>query len=224
MTAILFGSISTLADTSETQRDAFNRAFAEHGLDWQWDRDEYRKMLDSNGGSNRIADYASKRGLEVDAVAVHATKSRLFQDALASATLIARPGVRETIAAAKAAKAKIGFITTTSPQNVAALLTAFPDLTAEDFDLITDASDGYPSKPDPAVYAAAVAALAQDPAECVAIEDNIGGVQSAVAAGLRCAAFPNENTADQQFNDVGAGVEQVTELDFTHLSATQWKA
>lgn len=224
MTAILFGSISTLADTSEMQRDAFNRAFAEHGLDWQWGRDEYRRMLGGNGGANRIADYAAERGQEVDAAAVHATKSKLFQDSLANATLTARPGVRETIAAAKAARAKVAFITTTSPQNVAALLTAFPDLVPGDFDLITDTSDGYPSKPDPAVYAAAVAALAQDPAECVAVEDNIGGVQSAVAAGLRCAAFPNENTVDQPFEDVGDGVEQVTELDFTHLSATQWKA
>ena len=40
MPAILFGSISTVADTSELQREAFNQAFAEHGLDWRWDRDD----------------------------------------------------------------------------------------------------------------------------------------------------------------------------------------
>jgi hypothetical protein len=34
MSAILFGSISTLADTSELQRRAFNEAFSAHGLDW----------------------------------------------------------------------------------------------------------------------------------------------------------------------------------------------
>jgi hypothetical protein len=37
---ILFGSISTVADTSELQREAFNAAFAEHGLDWRWDPDD----------------------------------------------------------------------------------------------------------------------------------------------------------------------------------------
>ena len=38
MSAILFGSISTLADTSELQRRAFNEAFEAHGLDWNWSR------------------------------------------------------------------------------------------------------------------------------------------------------------------------------------------
>ena len=33
MSSVLFGSISTVADTSEVQRQAFNRAFAEHGLE-----------------------------------------------------------------------------------------------------------------------------------------------------------------------------------------------
>jgi hypothetical protein len=55
VSALLFGSISTVADTSELQRAAFNRAFAEHGLDWTWDRDDYRAMLATSGGRSRIA-------------------------------------------------------------------------------------------------------------------------------------------------------------------------
>ena len=73
MPAILFGPISTISDTSELQRQAFNDAFAEHGLDWNWGLDEYRALLTSNGGAARIADYAAERGDEVDAQAVHAT-------------------------------------------------------------------------------------------------------------------------------------------------------
>ncbi|MFT7179418.1 MAG: phosphoglycolate phosphatase-like HAD superfamily hydrolase, partial [Oceanospirillaceae bacterium] len=34
--AILFGSIGTLVETSELQRRAFNQAFSEAGLDWNW--------------------------------------------------------------------------------------------------------------------------------------------------------------------------------------------
>ena len=77
MIAILFGSISTLADTSEIQRDSFNQAFVEHGLDWTWDQQEYAGLLGSNGGRDRVAAYAADRGEEVDAEAVHATKSRI---------------------------------------------------------------------------------------------------------------------------------------------------
>ena len=35
--AVLFGSIGTLAETSDLQRDAFNEAFKISGLDWFWD-------------------------------------------------------------------------------------------------------------------------------------------------------------------------------------------
>ena len=39
MKAILFGSIGTLIETSDLQREAFNQAFKEAGLDWYWDHD-----------------------------------------------------------------------------------------------------------------------------------------------------------------------------------------
>ncbi len=83
MSTILFGSISTLADTSELQRRAFNDAFEAYGLDWEWSRDDYASMLGSNGGADRIAQYAASRGLDVDAAAVHAKKSEIFQNLLA---------------------------------------------------------------------------------------------------------------------------------------------
>jgi hypothetical protein len=78
MSAVLFGSISTLADTSELQRRAFNEAFVASGLDWNWSRDDYPAMLDSNGGAERIRDYAATREENVDAAAVHALKSEIF--------------------------------------------------------------------------------------------------------------------------------------------------
>ena len=53
MPALLLGSISTVADTSERQRQAFNQAFEAHGLDWRWDQDQYRSMLSRSGGQAR---------------------------------------------------------------------------------------------------------------------------------------------------------------------------
>ena len=92
MPAILFGSISTVADTSELQRESFNQAFAEHGLDWRWDRDDYVAMLDRSGGQSRIAAYAESVGATVDAAAIHGTKSRIFRESLAGGGVSARPG------------------------------------------------------------------------------------------------------------------------------------
>jgi len=39
--AILFGSIGTLIETSDLQRESFNEAFKEAGLDWYWDQEDY---------------------------------------------------------------------------------------------------------------------------------------------------------------------------------------
>lgn len=210
MSAILFGSISTVADTSELQREAFNRAFETHGLDWRWDREDYRAKLSSNGGRDRIAEHARSLGQDVDADAVHATKSRLFQESLAGSGIEPRPGVVETIRDARARGLKVGLVTTTAPANVSALLDALgPELGAGDFDLVVNSSDVEQPKPDPAVYEFAVRNLGEQPQTCVAVEDNVGGVQAATAAGVACVAFPNANTADGDFSAAAGRVDRL---------------
>ena len=45
MKAVLFGSIGTLIESSNIQRESFNQAFREIGLDWYWDQEDYTKLL-----------------------------------------------------------------------------------------------------------------------------------------------------------------------------------
>ncbi|MGL4177686.1 MAG: HAD-IA family hydrolase [Dermatophilaceae bacterium] len=217
MPAVLFGSISTLADTSELQRDAFNRAFAEHGLDWSWDAEDYRSRLSTAGGRDRVAAYAQERGEQVDADAVHATKSRLFQESLAAAGVDPRPGVPETLDAARSAGHRVGLVTTTAPANVAALLQSLaPTVTAEHFDVVVDATDVDRPKPDGAAYAVALHRLGVPAEESVAVEDNVDGVAAARAAGVAVIAFPNENTTGHDF---GAAVAVVDRIGLDDLDA-----
>lgn len=216
MSSILFGSISTVADTSELQRQAFNQAFAQHGLDWNWGREEYMSLLAQSGGQDRIAEYARSKGQDVDAKAVHQTKSALFQAAVVAQRLSARPGVVDTIREAKRSGMKLALVTTTSPENVAKLLEALEsEVQAGDFDLIVDSTSVDEPKPDPAAYTFALQSLDLKADQCVAIEDNLGGVDAAVAAGLSCVAFPNANTA---VHDFGKATARVDKLDFTDLS------
>ena len=222
MSALLLGSISTVADTSELQRQAFNQAFAEHGLDWRWDRDDYRAMLATSGGQGRIAGYARSRGQDVDAQAIHETKSKIFRDSLATAGLTPRPGVTGAIRDAKAAGWKVGFVTTTARGNVTALLEALsPQLQAGDFDLITDSSDVAQPKPDPAAYALALRTLGEVADDCIAVEDNVGGVQAAAAAGVPCAAFPNQNTSQHDFAAAAGVVSQLDLADLRRVARAQ---
>lgn len=215
MSAILFGSISTVADTSELQRRAFNQAFESHGLDWEWDQDDYRAMLEKNGGAARIAEYAKSRGQAVDAEGVHKTKSELFRANLATAQIEARPGVVDTISRAKGEGWKVGLVTTTSPDNISALIDALsPAVNISDFDLVIDSTSVAAPKPDKAAYEFALTSLGESADDCVAIEDNLGGIESATAAGIACVAFPNENTAA---HDLSTAASRVDSLDSDQL-------
>lgn len=215
MATILFGSISTLADTSELQRQAFNDAFQAYGLDWEWSRDDYAGMLGSNGGAQRIEEYAASRGLDVDAAAVHAKKSQIFQKLLGSSSVSPRPGVVDVVEEAKRGGHGLGFVTTTSQGNIDALLAALqPHISAEMFDLIVNRDSVSSPKPDPEVYQYALQTLGADASDAVAIEDNVGGVTAARAAGIPCVAFPNENTSGGDFS---AADETVDSLDATKI-------
>ena len=87
-----------------------------------------------------------------------------------------------------------------------------------DFDLIVDRSDVEDAEARPGrVRVRAGHARRAAPDECVAVEDNLGGVQAATAAGVACIAFPNENTAEHDFSGADRRVER---LDFADVQAT----
>jgi HAD superfamily hydrolase (TIGR01509 family) len=211
MSAILFGSIGVLADTSELQRSSFNEAFRAHGLDWDWSREEYRELLTGSGGQQRIADYAQQRGEQVDAAAVHLTKSERFRSRLQEGGVSPRPGVAETIEAARRDDIGLALVTTTSRENVAALAAALaPAIDMADFSVVVDRTEVREPKPAPEAYALALARLDESPDACVAIEDNIGGVQAADAAGVTVIAFPGENNAGHDFEPAARRVDRVS--------------
>ncbi|MEL6644902.1 MAG: HAD-IA family hydrolase [Pseudomonadota bacterium] len=194
MKAFLFGSIGTIVETSELQRAAFNQAFADHGLDWAWSREDYREMLTVSGGKNRIARYAEARGDTVDATALHAAKSEIFQAQLADQGVIPREGTTALAQQARSQSLKLGFVTTTEPETVRIICQSLLRQDWPEFDVLTSREHGVPGKPDPAIYKIALNALAIAPHEAIAIEDNADGVAAAKAAGIHTVGFPGANT------------------------------
>ncbi|MEL6922008.1 MAG: HAD-IA family hydrolase, partial [Pseudomonadota bacterium] len=173
MKALLFGSIGTLAETSGLQHDCFNAAFAAHGLDWHCSMLEYRSLLKTAGGIARIETYARQLDQSVDAAAIHATKSELFQQRLETGVAL-RPGVATTIARCQAAGTKVALVTTTSAANVRAIMAA-TGLSKRDFDLIVTRDDIQNPKPSPDAFQSALRLLALKPGDALAIEDNPDG-------------------------------------------------
>ncbi|MBV9653524.1 MAG: HAD-IA family hydrolase [Acetobacteraceae bacterium] len=188
--ALIFDVDGTLAETEELHRESFNRAFADAGLGWNWDRALYARLLDVTGGKERIAHYIGAHGAApaLDAAAIaklHAAKTAHYTDAVAAGLLALRPGVARLLDEAEAARLPVAIATTTTPANVEALLRATLGERGPERFAVIGAGDCVPAKkPAPDIYHFVLARLGLRPEECIAIEDTENGLLSARAAGI----------------------------------------
>lgn len=70
-------------------------------------------------------------------------------------------------------------------------------------------TDGFPVKPNPALFLAARECLDVPPEHCIIIEDSENGTISAARAGIPCVAIPNRMTKASNFS---AATEQMSDL------------
>ncbi|WP_298860208.1 HAD-IA family hydrolase [uncultured Sulfitobacter sp.] len=213
---LLFGSIGTIVETSELQRRAFNQAFDENDIGWEWDTGTYRALLKQSGGRQRIEDYACERGTAVDATALHARKTEIFNRMMKEEEVLPRPGVLDVVRAAQSNGVRLGFVTSTSVQNTDAVFNALGGaLSRQDFDFVGDAKMVENSKPAPDIYQVAKEILQIDPKTCLAIEDTAVSLAAATAADLNCIAFPGAYADVDEFKS-GVIIERNT-LSFEQL-------
>ena len=208
--AVLFGSIGTIVETSELQRQAFNDAFAAAGLDWNWDRRSYQDMLHAPGGKARIELFARARRQTVDATAIHDDKTARFDAMMLQDGLTMRPGVSQVIEWAKGEDLMIGFATSTTPENVDAMLGAIRELDRSVFAFIGDSTRVERPKPDPAIYELALRELGFGADECVAVEDSGANLRAATSLGIRTIAFPGANALDQDYAGAALSVDTLS--------------
>ncbi|GFE65675.1 HAD-IA family hydrolase [Litoreibacter roseus] len=207
--ALFFGAIGTLVETSEIQRQAFNAAFAEAGLDWDWDRDTYRDMLQKPGGRQRIADFADAQGETVNVDELHQKKSAIFQNRLDEGVAL-RPRVAEVLSSAKQHGLKLAFVTTTSSENINAVIRAtHGTLQRSDFDFVGSDDMVANGKPAPDIYEMALEHLMLKPSEVVAVEDTPSSAAAAVAAKIKTIAFRGDY-AEGEFEGVADEVDILT--------------
>ena len=200
--AILFGSIGTLVETSELQRRAFNQAFSEAGLDWTWNPDEYKIMLKKSGGRNRINEYATDRGIKVNAHELHLKKTEIFDNMMKEEGISLRPGVANLIGYAIDNNVHLAFVTSTSDANVDAIFMALNgQLSRNDFNFIGNDKMVSKPKPDSEIYLKALSNLKLNAKDCLAIEDTEVSMRSAINANIKCIAFPGALALDNDFSD-----------------------
>lgn len=205
--ALIFDVDGTLAETEEAHREAFNQAFAQLGLPWQWDRDLYRVLLRVSGGKERIRRFVEDHDRarltpDLDGLikSLHQRKTELYTAAVAAGSVPFRPGVLSLIAEARSAGLPVAIATTTTRANVVALLDG---ATSGDghhwFHTIACAEDAPVKKPDPQVYNLVLDRLGVAPGDCLALEDSTNGVRAATAAGVPVVVSESVYTAGDDF-------------------------
>ena len=117
MDALLFGSIGTLVETSELQRESFNLAFKQFGLNWYWNTATYCKLITEPGEKKRIKQYSDNKLQDLEINEIHKLKEEFFAKVIVE-KLYLRPSVKDIIGCASRKNIKLGFITTTSQNNI----------------------------------------------------------------------------------------------------------
>ena len=186
---LIFDVDGTLAETEESHRHAFNAAFSEAALDWHWDKRLYAELLEVFGGKERIRRYlelAPDPALDDSAVRrLHAAKTAHYVAAVRSGAIALRPGVRRLLHEARDAGLRLAIATTTSPENVEALVLATLGPGGPGLFEVIGAGDVVPrKKPAPDIYQWVLDRLQLSPRNCIAFEDTPNGLYAARDAGI----------------------------------------
>jgi len=223
--ALIFGSIGTVTETSELQREAFNAAFLEHGLGWNWSPSEYRAMISgeriSVGGTNRIVEYADLKGVSMsvsEAAAVHATKTQLFQSEITRRKLPLNAGVDNLLAEARANGITTVFASTTARASIDAMLAGTEPALTERFDLVISGDDVAHAKPDPEIYLKVLDQLSLDASEAIAIEDSQPSLDAARGAGIATYVVPGLLWRGTAFEGAARVFDTLQGIDLTILT------
>ncbi len=219
--AIIFDVDGTLADTEDGHRKSFNKAFAENGLDWNWDVALYDKLLKVTGGKERIKyfvsdflqGYTKPDNFDDFVKHLHAVKTGHYTAMLREGAIPLRPGIKQLIHDARAAGITLAIATTTTAENVSALLEVGLGKDWAKYFAANGCGDIVPrKKPAPDIYNWVLDKLALQPDECIALEDSYNGLHSALAAGIQTYITTNPYTHTQDFTGAAAVLEDLGDL------------
>lgn len=215
----MFDVDGTIAETEEFHRRAFNEAFNRFGLPWDWDVETYGRLLRVTGGKERIRSFCESLSEgRVDLSdhhisELHRYKTRRYAELVDSGACELRPGVADLIVRARDGGTRLAIVTTTSRDNVGALLSRNlgPDW-KQNFDVVVSGDEVPNKKPEPDAYLAALGSLGLPAMSCLAIEDSRNGLIAAAAAAVPVLITRSLYFRGEDFTGAACVVDDLTAL------------
>ena len=217
---LIFDVDGTLANTErDGHRVAFNSAFQEAGLDWNWSVELYGKLLKVAGGKERVKYYIGQyltnfindKDVNEFAAYIHKLKTKYYLQLLHDGKITMRPGTKRLIEEAREANVTLAIATTSALPNVIALLEKYLDL---DWFEVIAAGDIVPAKkPAPDIYKYALSKMQILASNSIVIEDSDNGLIAAKLAGLKTVVTVNNYTEKQDFKQADLVVSDLGEPD-----------
>ena len=184
----------TIANTElEAHLPAFNHAFKDLEINWNWDTTEYIQLLRINGGKNRIAYYSkiNNNNFSDDFILkIHEKKQSHYLEYIKKNSVNFKTGVFRLIKELHRKKIR-QFIVTSSSRNQVHLLVENLFNGFNPFEFIISSEDVELKKPNPLPYLKAVQLSGIKKNNTIVFEDSNPGLISARAAKLPTIFVPS---------------------------------
>ena len=144
----------------------------------------------------------------------HRAGGARYAEMVAAGDVPLRPGVLRLLREARDAGLRLAIATTTSMENVEALLAQCFDGGAKDWFEVIGAGDIVPAKkPAPDIYHYTLAALDLPATACLALEDSANGLRAALAAGIPTLVTVSDYTRGEDFTGAAVVLDHLGEPD-----------
>jgi len=184
----------TIANTElEAHLPAFNYAFRDLGINWNWDENKYIELLRINGGKNRIDHYSKSNNYYFSdelVYKIHEKKQFYYLEIIKKNCVKFKTGVFRLINELNRKNVR-QFIVTSSSKKQVNLLLEFLFNGSNPFEFIISSEDVELKKPNPLPYLKAIQLSGIKEKNSIVFEDSNEGLKSSLAANLPTIFVPS---------------------------------
>lgn len=188
--AVLWDMDGTLVDTEPYWMAIETELMAAHGLEWTHEQ----AMLMVGNELTTSADIMRSFGLPLATDEVVQTLLRGVIERVRE-SIPFRPGAQELIGSLADAHVPMALVTMSYRPLAQAVVDGLPEGT---FRTLITGDEVTKGKPDPEPYLTGASALDVAPSACIALEDSVPGMASAIAAGTLTVGIPNHVPLEEQ--------------------------